>query len=66
MARKLQNLTHWTDAQLQAGWVNGFEVRVKSGRRKGHIKYKAIRLGDAILREASKRGVRLETPIKYQ
>lgn len=66
MPRKLQNLSHWTNVQLQKGWEQGFECRIKSGLYKGCITTRAARLGDAILAEAAKRGLRINTPVKYQ
>lgn len=56
----------WTDAMLQVVWERGFEDRVKTGRNKGQIKMRAIKFGDAVLTEAERRGVRLQTPAKYQ
>jgi hypothetical protein len=66
MARKLQNLSHWTDSQLQIGWERGFEDRVKSGKNKGQITLRAAKLGDAILAESEKRGFRVNTPARFQ
>ena len=64
--RRKQNLKHWSNEQLQRGWEQGFECRVKTGRYKGCITVKAATLGDAILWEASTRGLSIITPKKYQ
>jgi len=56
----------WTDAMLQVVWERGFADRVKTGRNKGQIKMRAIKFGDLLLAEASRRGVQLQTPVRYQ
>ena len=66
MKRRLVDLSRWTDDQLQAGWNHGFECRVKSGRNKGCITLRQALLGSAILAEADRRGLRINTPTEYQ
>lgn len=46
-----KHLATYTDAQLEALWVWCGEQRVKTGAKRGHVKIKAAKLGDLVLRE---------------
>lgn len=56
----------YSNDQLQAFWEKGFEDRVKSGKAKGQIRIRTIKFSTKVLAEATRRGITLVTPAKYQ
>ena len=52
-------VSQMTDIDLLDTWLWIDTQRVKSGRNKGHVKLSAAKLGDRIITEVGRRGVRL-------